>query len=127
MIKYLWTKTKSQKGRSPMNRVMEIGKKGNRKSRQAVLKMAEEVNGRVEMIQALIPLGLKAVEEALCEEVERLAGNRYSRYGGEPGNVRWAKQNSFVYLGDCKAPIRAPRVRNRIRNEEDSRFVRDLR
>jgi transposase-like protein len=101
-----------------MNRVIEVGKKGNWKKRQSVMSQAEAINSRVEIIQALIPLGLRAVEDALQYEVEELAGSRYSRYGKVPGNVRWAKQKTFVYLGDCKMPIRAPRVRNRYRNEE---------
>lgn len=36
---------------------------------------------RVALIQALIPLGLKAVAEALEAEVTNLAGERYSRTG----------------------------------------------
>lgn len=35
------------------------------------------------MIQALIPLGLKAVVEVLLGEVQALAGPRYSRDDGE--------------------------------------------
>ncbi len=38
----------------------------------------------VAMIQALIPLGLKAVEEALLSEVQALAGLRYSRNTNSP-------------------------------------------
>ena len=36
----------------------------------------------VAMIQALIPLGLRAVEEALVAEVQALAGRRYARDDG---------------------------------------------
>jgi hypothetical protein len=34
------------------------------------------------LVQALIPLGLRAVEEALQHEVAQLAGARYARDGG---------------------------------------------
>ena len=41
-----------------------------------------ELDTRVELIQALIPIGLEAVNEVLQQEVRRLAGERYSREGG---------------------------------------------
>jgi hypothetical protein len=43
------------------------------------------------MIQSLIPLGLKAVEEALQREVTALAGRWYSRADAHPELVRWGK------------------------------------
>ena len=43
----------------------------------------------VSMIQALIPLGLRAVEEALLAEVRTLAGPRYARSDEHPDVVRW--------------------------------------
>ncbi|WP_337288786.1 hypothetical protein [Candidatus Methylomirabilis sp.] len=52
----------------------------------------EDVNTTVTLIQALIPLGLRAVGEALAAEVTRLVGPRYSRTGGIPGHVRWCRQ-----------------------------------
>jgi transposase-like protein len=64
------------------------------------------------MIQALIPLGLKAVQELLQEEVVRLAGERYSREGGVPGYARWGQQQGSVYLADQKLTVPVPRVRN---------------
>jgi hypothetical protein len=41
------------------------------------------------MIQALIPLGLRAVEEALIAEVTVLAGPRYARDDERPDVVHW--------------------------------------
>lgn len=41
-----------------------------------------DLNGRIAMIQTLIPMGSPAVEEALQQEVEHLAGSRYGRQGG---------------------------------------------
>ena len=64
------------------------------------------------MIQALIPLGLRAVEEALQQEVTALAGARYTHHDGTPGVVRWGQQASSIYLADQKLPIRVPRVRD---------------
>lgn len=71
-----------------------------------------EVDSLVEMIQALIPLGLLHVQEALQKEVTRLAGEKYSRTGGVPGYDRWGSQQGSVYLADQKVGIRVLRVRD---------------
>ena len=65
------------------------------------------------MIQALIPLGLKAVEDALLREVNTLAGPRYSRTDDHPEVVRWGAQDGSIYLADQKLPVVVPRVRDR--------------
>lgn len=67
----------------------------------------------VAMIQALIPLGLKAVEEALVTEVTALAGPRHARDDGRSDVVRWGSQRGSIYLADQKLPITVPRVRDR--------------
>ncbi len=67
------------------------------------------------MIQGLIPLGLKAVEDRLQREVELLAGKKQA-HGKE--NVRWGKQAGAVYLRDQKVPIMHPRVRKKITDTE---------
>lgn len=67
----------------------------------------------VQMIQALIPLGLKAVEDALVKEVTALAGPRYARDDERPDVVRWGSQRGSIYLADQKLPITVPRVRDR--------------
>jgi transposase-like protein len=67
------------------------------------------------VIQALIPLGLAAVEGALQGEVRRLAGARYQRTGRPLGHVRWGRQRGSVYLLDQKLPVLVPRVRDRRR------------
>lgn len=69
----------------------------------------------VAMIQGLIPLGLKAVEDRLQREVELLAGKKQA-HGKE--NVRWGQQAGSVYLRDQKVPIKHPRVRNKLTNTE---------
>jgi len=72
----------------------------------------------VAMIQALIPLGLQAVEDALQQEVLALAGPRYAHADGRPAIARWGAQAGSVFLADQKVPIRVPRVRNRATNTE---------
>lgn len=70
------------------------------------------------MIQALIPLGLRAVEEALQQEVLALAGTRYAQADGHPGIARWGRQAGSIYLADQKLPITVPRVRDRVARAE---------
>ncbi|HKV50240.1 MAG TPA: transposase [Gemmatimonadaceae bacterium] len=72
----------------------------------------------VAMIQALIPLGLKAVEDALLGEVEQLAGPRYGRGDAHPAVVRWGAQRGSIYLADQKLAIAVPRVRDRAAERE---------
>ena len=66
---------------------------------------------RLSMIQMLIPLGLKAVEEELQAEVRGLVGgDRYDRTGS--GKKRWGQNPGSVCLGDQKLKINVPRVRD---------------
>jgi transposase-like protein len=66
-----------------------------------------ELDARVELIRALVPLALAEISAVLDEEVRELAGERYARTGGSrhgcnPGSVKLAGQ---------RVPIRVPRVR----------------
>jgi transposase-like protein len=79
-----------------------------------------ELAAKVALIQALIPLGLQAVSEALEAEVGALAGPRAGRTGGQPGVVRWGQQPGSVSLADQKLPIPVPRVRDRASNQDVS-------
>ncbi|MEX2182421.1 MAG: IS256 family transposase [Gemmatimonadaceae bacterium] len=72
----------------------------------------------VAMIQALIPLGLRAVEDALQQEVRALAGARYARDDGRPGISRWGTQPGSIFLADQKLALEVPRVRDRIARHE---------
>lgn len=66
---------------------------------------------RLSVIEALIPLGLKAVGEELQQEVRRLVGgDRHDRTGSS--RVRWGSNPGSVYLGDQKLRINVPRVRD---------------
>jgi len=76
------------------------------------------LNSRVELIQALIPLGLEAVQDVLQQEVTALAGERYARGGGQAGHARWGRQAGSVHLADQKVSIQVPRVRDRLRDQE---------
>ena len=67
----------------------------------------------LEMIRALIPLGLQAVEAALLADVEALAGPRYARGDARPEVVRWGAQRGSIFLADQQLPITVPRVRDR--------------
>lgn len=87
------------------------------KSKQEVGMIAENLNSRVELIQALIPLGLEAVNDLLQKEVSQLVGNRYER-GRNHDLVRWGQQKSSVYLSDQKLSIHVPRIRDCVLKRE---------
>ena len=73
----------------------------------------ENIDTRVALIQALIPIGLQYVNELLQQEVEQLVGARYSRRKDkERDNYRWGQQRGSVYLGEQKVQVDVPRVRN---------------
>ena len=84
-------------------RVIRTGKRSKsqegRKKRQQIQEQIGRLDSRYELIQMLIPLGLKAVEEELQREVEQLVGQGASR---SPENRRWGKNPGSVYLGDQK-------------------------
>jgi transposase-like protein len=89
-------------------------------TKRVMEKMPEEaktIDGKVELIQMLIPLGLKAVNEVLQEEVKVLAGKPYVHEGGPS---RWGKQPGSVYLGEEKFRIEVPRLRDTEKNQERS-------
>ena len=105
-----------------MKRVFQMREQGKVKEvgRRALATVpgTERIESKVALIQALIPLGLQAVAEVLAEEVVALAGTRYSRVGGQPGVVRWGRQQGSVYLADQKHPITYPRVRDLAQHTE---------
>ena len=107
-----------------MKTVVRIQREGKVKdvSRRALATVpaAAEVDSRVALIQALIPLGLQAVADALEAEVVALAGERSSREGGQPGVVRWSREQGSIYLLDQKLPITYTRARDLPRKQEVS-------
>ena len=71
---------------------------------------AMDLDTKVEMIRALVPLGLMHVHMILDEEVEALAGARYARQDGSSG-MRHGSNPGTVRLAGQRLPIRVPRVR----------------
>lgn len=70
-----------------------------------------DLNVRVEMIRALIPLGLINVYEELDREVDLLAGKLHSRKEAQGLGSRHGSNRGTVKLGGQKIPVRVPRVR----------------
>jgi hypothetical protein len=94
-------------------KVKDVGRRG-----LAAVPGAESVDSAVALIQALIPVGLEAVREALQAEVTALAGERYRRTGRQPGLVRWSQERGSGSLADQKLPITYTRVRDLPANRE---------
>jgi transposase-like protein len=117
VISFSLKKEKTMTKEEPMRSVIEVGQNGKKK-REKYIKMTEEINSRIEVIQMLIPIGLQAVNDVLQWEVTQLVGKRYERPGREKGMVRWGKQASSVYLADQKVSVLAPRLRDRLAGEE---------
>ena len=61
------------------------------------------VDTLVELIQALIPLGLMAVGDCLKADVARLSGARCRRGDGLAGHVRWAPSARLGVFGRSEA------------------------
>ena len=57
-----------------------------------------DLDSRIALIQALIPVGLLAVEEVLAQEVADLAGAHYQRKASAQPHRRWGQQQGSVYL-----------------------------
>ena len=71
-----------------------------------------DVDSKVEMIRALLPLGLMQVEELLDEEVKALAGERYARKEASLRGRRHGSNPGTLALGGQRVPVRVPRVRS---------------
>lgn len=94
-------------------RLIKVGRGSKSKDRVAMFKTLVDRDwdreSRLSMIQMLIPLGLQAVEHELQAEVTELVGERYSRGGSLK---RWGSNPGGVYLGEQKASVSVPRVRD---------------
>ena len=74
-----------------MKSVVRIGAKGKGGRKMPVTEGTgdrPQIDARAELIGALIPIGLEAVNELLQQEVVSLVGARYSRSGGEGDYAR---------------------------------------
>ena len=83
-----------------------------------------EVDSKVEMIRALVPLGLMHVHELLDAEVSELAGERYVRKSETVQGRRHGTNPGTVKLAGQRVPICVPRVRGRY-GEIPLNFVRE--
>lgn len=99
-------------------RVMKPARKINEKAGGVIKDLERDMKKEIRLsaIQALIPLGLKAVEAELQAEIMELVGARYSRGDGEV--KRWGSNPGSVFLGDQKVKLNIPRARNTVTNEE---------
>ncbi len=77
-----------------------------------------DVSAKVELIRALVPLGLGRAVEMLEEEVESLVGKRWDRRAQMAGHVRGGNNPGTVMLARQPVPVRVPRVRDGRRNRE---------
>jgi transposase-like protein len=90
-----------------------VGARGKPQANRGVVEnLATTLDSRVELIRALIPLGLEAMNDLLQQEVITLAGQRYRHGSGRPGYARWGAQTGSVYLAEQKVAVRVPRVRD---------------
>ena len=71
-----------------------------------------DVDSKVEMIRALVPLGLMHVHELLDDEVKAMAGERYARKEESAPGRRHGTNPGTVGLAGQRVPIRVPRVRS---------------
>ncbi len=76
-----------------------------------------EQDSRISLIQMLIPIGLRAVQEELEKEIQCLAGPRYSRQSEQ--YYRWGRNDGWVHLGDQKVHVEVPRLRDRVSGKEE--------
>ncbi|HZY30594.1 MAG TPA: IS256 family transposase [Candidatus Methylomirabilis sp.] len=76
-----------------------------------------DVDSKVEMIRALVPLGLMHVHELLDDEVKALAGERYARKAESVRGGRHGTNPGTVGLAGQRVPIRVPRVRSKAGGE----------
>ena len=72
-----------------------------------------DIDTRVEMIRALIPIGLMAIYEELDREVVDLAGKPHQRKAGEKKIYRHGTNPGSVKLSGQRVAIKVPRVRGR--------------
>lgn len=100
---------------SSFPRMVRRSKKTKRIGEAEVI-LKEDVEGldldpRVELIRALIPLGLAEIYALLDEEVRHLAAERYERNEAKRQGRRHGTNPGSVQLGGQRVPIRVPRVR----------------
>jgi hypothetical protein len=96
--------------RSIANRHGKRNRLGEATNWSAIDFHTQPLDTKAELIRALIPLGLMAVQEMLEGEVCRLAGGRYRRDGD---HYRQGTNPGSVKLHGQRHRVRVPRVRDR--------------
>ena len=101
---------------SSFPRLVRRSKKKAKRIGKAKVIRKEDIEGldldpRVELIRALIPLGLAEIYALLDEEVRQLAAERYERNEAKRQGRRHGTNPGSVHLGGQQVPIRVPRVR----------------
>ena len=71
-----------------------------------------ELDAKVELIRALVPLGLLHVQELLDQEVTALGGARYARQDESIEGRRHGSNPGTVGLAGQRVPMRVPRIRH---------------
>ena len=72
-----------------------------------------DIDTKLEMIRALIPIGIMAIYEELDKEVVKLAGTRHSRKQGKERVYRHGTNPGTVQIGGQRIPLKVPRVRGK--------------
>lgn len=78
------------------------------------------VNARIDLIEALIPLGLMAIKEELEKEIAFRIGSRYSRKQEGCSLYRHGSNQGSVRLAGQKVSMDIPRIRDTKNNREIS-------
>ena len=86
-----------------------------------------ELDAKVELIRALVPLGLLHVQELLDQEVTALAGARYARKDESVEGRRHGSNPGTVGLAGQRVPIRVPRIRHVVGSEIPLRSYEAMR
>jgi len=71
----------------------------------------QDIDTRLELIRALIPLELCTIYEELDREVNELAGQAHKRKGNNQKNYRYGSNHGSVKLAGQRVPVKVPRVR----------------
>ena len=87
----------------------------DRKKMSEISETAQTTDGRIELIRALVPMGLEALNRELQQELEDLTGPKHKH---DENLNRWGWQPGSVYLGEEKFRIEVPRVRDTVKNTE---------
>ncbi len=100
---------------SKMPQLVRERKKSKKLGQPKVIKREEyqeqDINTRLELIRALIPIGLCAVYEELDREVRELAGQSYKRKGNSQKNYRYGSNPGSIKLAGQRVPVKVPRIR----------------